>query len=259
MTVESPTTASGTCSPRPGSPRTRASWARTRRSSPGTRAPSCSAAATRRRSTSSPAAENAHQVLAADYVTTEDGTGIVHIAPAFGEEDKVVTDAAGIDVGHAGRRAGPVRPRRCRRTRACTSSTPTARSSRDLKAAGRAAAPRDLRPPVPALLALRQPADPARGVVVVRRGDQVPRPDGRAEPGDQLGARRTSRTASSASGWRTPATGRSPATGSGARRSRCGSRTTRRTRASTSTARSTSWSATSACARPTCTARSSTS
>ena len=41
-------------------------------------------------------AENAHQVLAADYVSAEDGTGLVHIAPAFGEEDKVVTDAAGI-------------------------------------------------------------------------------------------------------------------------------------------------------------------
>ncbi|RZT85186.1 isoleucyl-tRNA synthetase [Pseudonocardia sediminis] len=41
--------------------------------------------------------ENAHQVLAADYVTTEDGTGLVHIAPAFGEEDKEVTDAAGIE------------------------------------------------------------------------------------------------------------------------------------------------------------------
>ena len=41
---------------------------------------------------------NAHRVLAADYVTTEEGTGIVHIAPAFGEEDKVVTDAAGIEV-----------------------------------------------------------------------------------------------------------------------------------------------------------------
>ena len=40
---------------------------------------------------------NAHQVLSADYVTTEDGTGIVHIAPAYGEEDKVVTDAAGIE------------------------------------------------------------------------------------------------------------------------------------------------------------------
>ncbi|CAN5725520.1 hypothetical protein BH24ACT15_BH24ACT15_25270 [soil metagenome] len=41
-------------------------------------------------------AENAHVVLAADYVSADDGTGLVHIAPAFGEEDKVVTDAAGI-------------------------------------------------------------------------------------------------------------------------------------------------------------------
>ncbi len=41
---------------------------------------------------------NAHVVLAADYVTVDDGTGLVHIAPAFGEEDKVVTDAAGIDL-----------------------------------------------------------------------------------------------------------------------------------------------------------------
>jgi isoleucyl-tRNA synthetase len=41
--------------------------------------------------------QNAHQVLAADYVTTEDGTGVVHIAPAYGEEDKAVTDAAGIE------------------------------------------------------------------------------------------------------------------------------------------------------------------
>jgi isoleucyl-tRNA synthetase len=40
---------------------------------------------------------NAHQVLAADYVTTDEGTGIVHLAPAFGEEDKLVTDAAGIE------------------------------------------------------------------------------------------------------------------------------------------------------------------
>ena len=41
---------------------------------------------------------NAHQILSADYVTTEDGTGLVHIAPAFGEDDKAVTDAAGIEV-----------------------------------------------------------------------------------------------------------------------------------------------------------------
>ncbi|MER2092026.1 MAG: isoleucine--tRNA ligase, partial [Saccharopolyspora rectivirgula] len=41
--------------------------------------------------------ENAHRILAADYVTTEDGTGVVHLAPAFGEEDKQVTDEAGIE------------------------------------------------------------------------------------------------------------------------------------------------------------------
>jgi isoleucyl-tRNA synthetase len=41
--------------------------------------------------------KNAHQILLAEYVTTEDGTGLVHIAPAYGEEDKVVTDAAGIE------------------------------------------------------------------------------------------------------------------------------------------------------------------
>ncbi|HET9256134.1 MAG TPA: isoleucine--tRNA ligase [Pseudonocardiaceae bacterium] len=40
----------------------------------------------------------AHRLLAADYVTTDEGTGLVHIAPAFGEEDKAVTDAAGIEV-----------------------------------------------------------------------------------------------------------------------------------------------------------------
>ncbi|RCW43262.1 isoleucyl-tRNA synthetase [Halopolyspora algeriensis] len=41
--------------------------------------------------------DNAHRILEADYVTTDDGTGLVHIAPAFGEEDKAVTDAAGIE------------------------------------------------------------------------------------------------------------------------------------------------------------------
>ncbi len=41
--------------------------------------------------------ENSHQVLAGDeYVTDEDGTGLVHMAPAFGEADKDVADRAGI-------------------------------------------------------------------------------------------------------------------------------------------------------------------
>lgn len=41
--------------------------------------------------------ENAHQILAADFVSTEDGTGIVHLAPAFGEEDMAVCAAADIE------------------------------------------------------------------------------------------------------------------------------------------------------------------
>jgi len=36
------------------------------------------------------------QVLAADFVGTDDGTGIVHIAPAFGEDDYWVGRRAGI-------------------------------------------------------------------------------------------------------------------------------------------------------------------
>lgn len=39
----------------------------------------------------------AHEVIEGDYVSVEDGTGIVHIAPAFGEADYEVTKAAGID------------------------------------------------------------------------------------------------------------------------------------------------------------------
>lgn len=42
--------------------------------------------------------ENAHRVLSADYVTTESGTGIVHLAPAFGEEDMDVATANGIEI-----------------------------------------------------------------------------------------------------------------------------------------------------------------
>ena len=38
----------------------------------------------------------AYIVIPGDYVTTEDGTGIVHIAPTFGADDKKVADAAGV-------------------------------------------------------------------------------------------------------------------------------------------------------------------
>ena len=40
--------------------------------------------------------EGAFRVIAGDYVTTEDGTGIVHIAPTFGADDAQVAKAAGV-------------------------------------------------------------------------------------------------------------------------------------------------------------------
>ena len=40
--------------------------------------------------------KGAFQVLAAAYVSTEDGSGIVHIAPGFGEDDAAVCHAAGL-------------------------------------------------------------------------------------------------------------------------------------------------------------------
>ncbi|MFD8935679.1 isoleucine--tRNA ligase [Streptomyces sp. NPDC059578] len=46
----------------------------------------------------------AHYVVNADYVTTEDGTGLVHQSPAFGEEDLLVCRAYGLPV------VNPVRP-----------------------------------------------------------------------------------------------------------------------------------------------------
>jgi isoleucyl-tRNA synthetase len=41
---------------------------------------------------------NAHRVVEADFVTTADGTGLVHSAGAYGEEDKVITDREGIEL-----------------------------------------------------------------------------------------------------------------------------------------------------------------
>ncbi len=40
--------------------------------------------------------QHAWQILVDDYVTTSDGTGIVHQAPAYGEDDQRVSEAAGI-------------------------------------------------------------------------------------------------------------------------------------------------------------------
>jgi isoleucyl-tRNA synthetase len=42
--------------------------------------------------------QNAWRILVDDYVTTEDGTGVVHQAPAYGEDDQRICEAHGIPV-----------------------------------------------------------------------------------------------------------------------------------------------------------------
>ncbi len=72
--------------------------------------------------------ENAHQILLEDFVVDEDGTGIVHMAPGFGEDDLNACRKAGIavvvPVDQAGRYTSQVPD-----YEACWCLTPTSRSS----------------------------------------------------------------------------------------------------------------------------------
>ena len=109
---------------------------------------------------------DAHFVILADYVTTDDGTGLVHQAPAFGADDLT-----------------PAGPTACRWSTRCSptdTSRPTSAwwagsSSRmptqplvaDLQRARSAVRARALRALLPALLALPHSADLLRPAVLV--------------------------------------------------------------------------------------------
>ncbi len=67
--------------------------------------------------------QHAFQVIPGDFVTTEDGTGIVHTAPTFGADDaRVAKDRPGtrdthLKTMHTGRQGGRKRERGAGRTR----------------------------------------------------------------------------------------------------------------------------------------------
>ena len=54
--------------------------------------------------------EGAFRVISGDYVTTEDGTGIVHIAPTFGADEAQVAKAAGVPPLQLINKKGELRP-----------------------------------------------------------------------------------------------------------------------------------------------------
>ena len=125
------------------------------------------------------AAPNAFQILAGDFVTTEDGTGIVHMAPASARTTRRACEAAGIpvlcpvdDQGSLHSRGGGLRRPagvRCERSH-----------RRRSRHGGRVGARRGVHAQLPALLADRHPADLPGGELVVRRGHGDPRPHGGA-------------------------------------------------------------------------------
>ena len=180
--------------------------------------------------------------------------------PAFGEDDQTRLQRG----RHPDRRdrststAGS--PRWCRRTQGMQVFEANKPIIRDLKDAGVVRAPR--RPTTtlyPHCWRCDTPLIYKAVSSLVRRGDRVPRPDGRAQPADHLGARaRQGRLVRQVAGER-PRLVDQPQPVLGLADPGVEVATTRRTRASTSTARSTSSSATSACGRPTCTGRTSTS
>ena len=138
-------------------------------------------------------AVNSFQVLGAEFVSTEDGTGIVHMAPAYGEDDKATADTADIvavtSVDSKGRFDATVPDYAGQQV--FDANQQIIRGSEERQRPGRgecpgAAAPRDLRTLLSALLALPQPADLPGGVILVRQGHPVPGPYGRTQPADHL-------------------------------------------------------------------------
>ena len=189
---------------------------------------------------------DAFQVLAGDFVTTEDGTGLVHIAPAFGEDDYAVAAAAGLfdptdhgslynPVGLDGKfdlaghrlrgqvRQGPGGHRRPdRRPRVAAACSSASRSTSTPTRTAGAAARRS-------------------STTRSRAGTSPPRrPATSCSPTTRrsAGTPSTSSTAASANGWRTTSTGRSRATATGGRRCRSGSAPARTATVASAPARS---------------------
>ena len=172
-------------------------------------------------STTSPSPEGATRaevVVGGDYVTTEDGTGLVHLAPAFGEIDRQVGRE------HALPTLNPVGPRRPLHRRR-SPGWPGARVREanteindELERRGLLLRRLDYVHSLPHCwrcgTVLIYWGKPSWYIATCHVQDERMI----AENATSTGTRRTSATAASASGWPTTSTGRSRATASGERR-----------------------------------------
>ena len=140
-----------------------------------------------------------------DYVTLDAGTGAVHTAPGHGADDFNTGMKYGLEI------YAPIGPADTSSTRSSCSagsgySTPIPKVEEALQERGRLVAPRNVLPPVPALLALPQPGDLPGDVAVVHRprygrrcrsGKTLRQARARRDrPRREVGARRGATTAS---------------------------------------------------------------
>ena len=109
-----------------------------------------------------------HTVLEADFVTAEEGTGLVHTAIAFGEDDFRLGEQYGLTLQNPVTLEGTFDERVGGLRRALRQGRGPARSSRRWSARGRLFRAHHLRARLPALLALRDAAALLRQVELVR-------------------------------------------------------------------------------------------
>ena len=177
-------------------------------------------------------------MVAADFVSTDDGSGIVHLAPAFGEDDAAVGRAEGLPVLNPVDADGAFD-----HTRPAFTGRFVKDADRDiiddLTARGLLVRRGGLRAQLPPLLALRHAAHLLGQDVVVRPHVRAARRAAARERDASAGTPSTSSTAASASGSRATSTGRCRATATGARRCRSGA--ARDAATTPASARSPSW------------------
>ena len=159
-----------------------------------------------------------------DFVTAEDGTGMVHMAPAFGADDYQAGSEHGLalvrPVGADGTFTGTSWPEI--EGRLVTDEETNDLIIQRLKRDGRWHLTEPYSHSYPHCWRCAQPADLLRARLLVRAHVGGQGADAGAQPRGRTGIRPRSAPAASASGWRTTWTGRSRATATGARRCRSG-------------------------------------